>query len=80
MLSALCSLVRDVRFISLYCLLSPWDDPMIGFHQLGEHAAWAHYQHSATFPQAYRGHRPVLVSEPLDDTNNCTTTVRRIGC
>jgi len=74
MLSALCSLVRDVRFISLYCLLSPWDDPMIGFHQLGEHAAWAHYQHSATFPQAH------TVSEPLDDINNCTTAVRRIGC
>lgn len=53
---------------------------MIGFHQLGEHAAWAHYQHSATFPQAHRGHRPVLVSEPLDDTYNYTTAVRRIGC
>jgi hypothetical protein len=52
---------------------------MIGCHQLGEHEAWAHYQHSATFPQAHRGHYPVSVPEPLYNTNNCITAVHRIG-
>jgi hypothetical protein len=65
--------------MSLNSLLSPWDKPMIGFHQLGEHAAWVHYQHSTKFPQAHRGNCPVLVSEPLDNANSCTTTVRRVG-
>jgi len=51
---------------------------MIGFHQFGEHAAWAHYQNSATFPQAHRATCPVLVSELLDNTNNFTAAVRRI--
>lgn len=77
-------LLRDVRFISLYCLPVHWDDLVISCRQFGEHEAWTDYHRSTntpvgtqrsllTRPHGYR----VTVPAPLHNTrtNNFITVL-----